>query len=306
MEFNQRARRWVITLQDPSESRITILENYLQNDIVKYAIYSKEIAPTTGMYHVHVYIHFTKLVYKNTIKSAIGSCWLEAAKGTELKNILYIQKDGHFKEFGEKTAAASEKIEKENNLKDMLNDLLNMNWNDFEAKYTTECYKNKNRLLQWKMDHRKILGPWGGELPKKNLWLWGDGGTGKSKWAHNLCPENKTYIKNTTKWWEGYDNDNTKLVIIEDFPRDKGDWLINIMKIWCDRYGFPAEIKGGSLWVDPGKWILVVTSNHSIDDVFQNSTIEDRNAIKRRFTEYEMKEGDIIQWAVVSYDELFE
>ena len=76
------------------------------------------------------------------------------------------------------------------------------------------------------------------------------------------------------------------------------------MKIWSDRYAFNGEIKGGTVYVEPGRWYLIVTSNHSIDEVFQGAPEDDRNAIKRRFTEIELKIGSIVNWARVQDAEL--
>ena len=95
--------------------------------------------------------------------------------------------------------------------------------------------------MNWIHDHSKYLPPWDGELKSKNIWLWGISGVGKSKWARQQALEKETYVKNCNKWWDGYKDSEVKLIIIEDFPRDQGNWLINVMKIWCDRYSFDGE-----------------------------------------------------------------
>ena len=158
--------------------------------------------------------------------------------------------------------------------------------------------------MNWIHDHSKYLPPWDGELKSKNIWLWGISGVGKSKWARQQALEKETYVKNCNKWWDGYKDSEVKLIIIEDFPRDQGNWLINVMKIWCDRYSFDGEVKGGTKRINPGKWWLIVTCNHSIDYIFQGAPEEDLNAIKRRFTELEMAPNSIIQWTRCNRDQL--
>ena len=49
---------------------------------------------------------------------------------------------------------------------------------------------------------------------------------------------------------------------------------------------------------------LIITSNHSIEEVFRNCQFEDVQAIKRRFHEVQMVPGSIIQWARVPKDQL--
>ena len=141
-------------------------------------------------------------------------------------------------------------------------------------------------------------------MARKNIWIFGPPGCGKSMWAHQQAAQDEIYIKNVNKWWDGYIDGEVKLVIIEDFPVDDKAWLINILKIWSDRYPFNGEIKGGTVRVTPGKWIIIVTSNHSIDEVFEKCQQDDIQAIKRRFTEIELKLGSIVNWARVQDAEL--
>lgn len=120
-------------------------------------------------------------------------------------------------------------------------------------------------------------------MARKNIWIFGPPGCGKSMWAHQQAAQDEIYIKNVNKWWDGYIDGEVKLVIIEDFPVDDKAWLINILKIWSDRYPFTAEVKGSSIQIDPGTYIMIITSNYSIEQCFANQ--EDQDAIKRRFRE---------------------
>lgn len=79
-------------------------------------------------------------------------------------------------------------------------------------------------------------------------------------------------------------------MLFEDFPVD-GKYLAHYMKILVDRFSFIAEIKGGAIRVDPGKYIMIVTSNYALDEVFEG---EDLKALKRRFHEVEIKDSSDI------------
>lgn len=111
-----------------------------------------------------------------------------------------------------------------------------------------------------------------GEL--KNEWYYGPAGTGKTKKAWQDNPG--LYIKPLNKWWDGYNGE--KVVLLDDWD-PKHEVLVSHLKQWSDRYPFRAECKGSTLEARPEK--IIVTSNYSIDQCFQNE--EDVNAIKRRF-----------------------
>jgi hypothetical protein len=90
----------------------------------------------------------------------------------------------------------------------------------------------------------------------------------------------------TSKWWDGYYNQEN--VIIDDFDKYmKGQayWL----KIWGDRYAFPAEIKGSSAMIRPK--VICITSQYHPCDIWDDS--ETLEAIRRRFKMIYMVEGNI-------------
>ena len=108
----------------------------------------------------------------------------------------------------------------------------------------------------------------------QNEWYWGEAGTGKTKKAWEENPD--LYVKDLNKWWDGYHGQD--VVLLDDWdPRQ--EILTQKLKVWADRYPFRAECKGSSMMARPKK--IIVTSNYSIDECFQNP--EDRLAIKRRF-----------------------
>ena len=125
-------------------------------------------------------------------------------------------------------------------------------------------------------------------LKTKNFWIWGPPGTGKSFWARTRAEPKQIYPKNANKWWDGYNETNHRVVVLEDFPSD-GAHFTQLMKIWSDRYTFIGEIKGGQLQINPGKFFLIVTSNYSMQEVFAGP---DNEAIRRRFTEWQIEGQD--------------
>ena len=304
--LNERSKRWFITLNNYSNDDVEIIRSTMFKSLCKYYIFGFEHAPKTGTKHIHLYLRLNKNMYKNSFKKIFPSAHIEVAKGDEVDCVEYCSKEGEYEEFGTRLKKTDSYISKVEKVKNMLDDLMHLKKDEFDAKYTYESFHHRNKLILWKYDHGEKPKIWNGDLKLKNIWIYGVPGCGKSRWAHQQAEQDEIYIKNVNKWWDGYIDGEVKLVIIEDFPVDDKAWLINILKIWADRYPFNGEIKGGTVRVTPGKWILIVTSNHTIEEVFKNCQYEDVQAIKRRFHEVQMVAGGIIQWSRISKDELDE
>ena len=304
MQANQRAKRWFVTINNYIQDDILFIESDTFQSLCKYIVYGKEEAPTTGTKHIHLYFRLVSKLYKNSIKKMFPRGIIEVAKGDEVSCFQYCSKEGNYKEFGQRLKNVENWVTKVEKLKQLLRDLMEKSWEEFEANHPYEAFYHKKKLEEYKFTHQEVKGPWNGELSEKNIWVFGKPGCGKSMWAHKQAEQHEIYIKNVNKWWDGYVDGPVKAVIVEDFPIDDKNWLINILKIWADRYPFNGEIKGGTVKVTPGRWILIITSNHSIEEVFKNCPIEDVDAIKRRFKEIKMEANSVIQWTRVPKDQL--
>lgn len=76
------------------------------------------------------------------------------------------------------------------------------------------------------------------------IWISGASGTGKTTLARNLFPDLPIYIKETTKWWDNYQDET--VVLLDDLDPSSAKGLDRSLKLWGDQWDFPAEIKGAS------------------------------------------------------------
>lgn len=79
--------------------------------------------------------------------------------------------------------------------------------------------------------------------------------------------------------WNGLDVSFHKCILFDDFPGD-AKYLAQFLKIWDDGYPYNGELKGGHIWINPGEYFIILTSNYAIDGIFEPT---DAEAIKRRF-----------------------
>ena len=102
------------------------------------------------------------------------------------------------------------------------------------------------------------------ELEKlDNTWIWGPSGSGKSTYVHKRYPGH--YKKGFTKWWDGFrvEDEAHQTVILDDL---RPMWsLLEELKIWADKFPFPAEYKGGVMIIRPAR--IVITSNYPPEQV---------------------------------------
>eukprot|EP00965_Chrysotila_dentata_P095859 3168360-Pleurochrysis_carterae.AAC.3 len=255
--------------------------NYTQDDIddfdtleCKYLVYGKEVAPTTGTPHLQGFVVFK---HARRVRSVCKEfkCWARPAK-TVHAAIEYCKKTGDFVERGTPPITQKEKGEEGEAF------FLKVRSAAEEGRF--EDIPEKIRFYHKKLieeHHNSALRA--RELTdttEQMLWYWGESGTGKSRKARQ--DHSKAFLKMRNKWWDGYmDHD---VVLLEDFDKVH-EKLGHHLKIWADRYPFPAEIKGSSMVIRP-KLVIVTSNYHPRDIWFDNTTLE---PILRRFKCVEFK-----------------
>lgn len=277
------AKNWCFTLHydgvyesdgtpRPTEAEAVGMVEELQ-EIANYVVFGFEECPTTKVKHLQGYVQLPTKMRRNQLAKIMPRTHLLVAKGSDEDNFVYCTKGGKFTEFGERrdTTGGRQGAEKERERWSiarkaaMINDLTLVDDQLFVMHYSALKAISKDHMAM-PPDASDVTG----------LWIWGPPGVGKSRKARADFPG--AYKKLCNKWWDGYNPAVHENVIMDDM-----DLVHSVLgyhlKIWCDRYAFVAEVKGGALAVRPKTF--VVTSNYSIEQIFGHDE-ECAKAIRRR------------------------
>jgi hypothetical protein len=292
---NPRGKNWCFTLAHPQEEEIEAFLIKIRNDqsdAIQKAIIGKEMGGQGTFEHLQGYLSFKTAKSLWQLRRIFNerAHWEVAGASAEI-NYDYCTKEGNIvieKGF-EKIQNKRMKEQKRNEYwLTVLKDAMKLGPDAFQQKHPQEWLLRRNAIERIMLESaKKDMRAWDGILPRKNVWIWGEPGIGKSRWADNLPTSGETFRKNFNKWWCGMETRTVTKVIIEDWPASpQGDILGMHLKIWGDRYCFCGETKGSSIPIMPGRFFLIVTSNYRIRNCFQRE--EDWRAISRRFAEIEM------------------
>lgn len=257
---------FVFTLNNYTPEDETALQT---NPEFAYVFYGREVAPTTGTRHLQGYVVTLKKVRPAAVAKLIPRAHIEMMRGNFNQNREYCAKASDCFERGKPPKDRSKNLTdwqeiattaKAGNLDQLLNE---------NPSVYIRCDRSLKRIaLQY--------GPRPQPLDTlDNYWYVGPPGTGKTRAAHQRYPG--AYIKNTNKWWDGYNNE--PFVILDELERNDTH-MGHFLKVWCDHYPFQGEFKGGSGFYR--FQTMVVTSNYTIDDIFGSDEVL-CTALKRRF-----------------------
>lgn len=239
-----------------------------------YLCYGREVCPTTNRPHLQGYIQYKSRTRLPTCKKAVPGAHFEPSKGTAQENITYCSKDGNFTEFGSPTLSSGAgsvfssviTAARENRIQSI------------ETDYPGVFLRYKKTLESLALFRSTDL------TGSCGVWICGPPRSGKDYAVRKF---GNLYVKPLNKWWDGYNGEPN--VLLSDVEPDHARWLGYFLKIWCDRYPFIAEIKGGSMKIRPER--VYVTSNFLLSDVFKGEIL---GALQARMSIYDMFQSVVI------------
>lgn len=242
----RKARDWQITLNETF--KWDDLREYLIGlKSLTYIIACKEIAPTTGHEHIHVYTQY-KTPIKLSIKKLQGA-HVEACKGTPQQNVEYIKKDGNII-FENGTLRKNGKLPTIKEAINMTDDELMelpLNYQNTVDKIITKRNDENNffaMLESIKNDELKA---------PEIIYIIGLPGNGKTYGAYkqalskyDIHDIGRITIDNN---FFAIENDKAKCFVIEEF-RPSQLHPSKLLQL-TDKYGYQAPIKGGFKYLRP-------------------------------------------------------
>lgn len=236
----------------------------------RYVITGEEVAPGTGTPHLQGFIYFADAKSYQSVRTLLSGCHVEQLKGTPKQAATYCKKEGAFIEKGSLPLTAEEKGEGEEERWAKAWELAKSgDVENIDPRIRLTSYCTIKRIRKDYMSPPPVLDRTCG------IWIWGESGSGKTHAVFSAYPE--AYLKNASKWWDGYQGQD--VAFFDDVDPSHASWIGRFFKIWSDKYPFIADDKGGSLAIRPKTFI--VTSQYEIDSVFLDK--ETRDALKRRF-----------------------
>jgi len=242
----------------------------LKNIPCNYMILGRESCPQTNRKHFQCTIVFAEGKTITALRKLLPPGIHSAPCIDVFKSIIYCKKDGNFFEKGKAPMPPKERgIQERDRWVNILENARAGHFEMIDAQVQVVHARNLDYIYHREQRAQSLV-----DSELNMLWLYGSSGTGKSRWARENHPD--AYLKQCNKWWDGYENQ--EVVIIEDFDKNH-DGLAHHLKIWGDRYPFPAEIKGGMIRIRPK--LVIVTSNYAPNYIW--SCVGDLEPIIRRF-----------------------
>jgi len=277
-DYRQRSRSWVFTINNFHTlacEALELIEKTLK-EVASYFIMGFETG-AQGTPHIQGYITFKNaIVYRTVRKLFDNNAWCRPAKADAAANKIYCIKEGDYLEFGVEPMTQKRKGDAERSRWAEIHNLAKRGkFEELGAKFPRESIvygAQLERCQQKSIYASNLEGKVNGE------WCYGVTNARKSTTVRTENPG--LYVKHADKWWDHYMGEET--VLIEDVDLDDAKFLRRWLKIWADRWTFPAEVKGSYLKaIRPKK--IIITSQFSIDSMWKDE--ETRGAMKNRFVE---------------------
>lgn len=245
IDDGRKHTRWCFTLCNWTDTEVEKIREW---EYVRFLIFGKENCPKTGTPHLQGYVEWNNERKFSTVKKLNKRINWRPSNGDAKSNIKYCSKEdpnpytrGEPAKQGERSDLLACKEMIDNGCSEL---------EVAEEHFTTWAgnYKALERYKLLKQKHRTTK--------PKCIWLWGLAGVGKSEYIHKHHNVDDIYIKDGTKWWNGYDQQ--EVVLIDDFD---GKWPYRDLLRLLDRYRYQSEVKGNYVKIN-SPFIYITCEHH--------------------------------------------
>lgn len=250
-------QRVVFTVNNYTEADFDIVKNHAE--FCKFIVCGREVGDS-GTPHLQGFMNLKARTRFNNLKCWLPSAHFEKAKGTDQQNLDYCTKQ-------DKNAFISGEPQgrgKRNDLKAATKAVL-------EGKSTAEValtdptiFVKYSRGLQTLAE--ALRKPRNRDDPPTVLWFWGKAGVGKTRFAYDNFDAEQIYMKDSTRWWDGYMQQ--QCILIDDFD---GEWPFRDFIKLLDRYQYRAQIKGG--YVQINSPFIIITCEFAPERFWEGNTL---------------------------------
>lgn len=204
----------------------------------RYTVVGKEIGES-GTPHLQGYWEFPTQRCFDALKKVFPRLHLEARKGTPLEASSYCKKDNDFFEKGELSAQG-----KRSDLDQVIEMVRE------KRPFSEIASTCPSAIIKYSKGIRELHSSFFTHRtePPTVIWLYGTAGVGKTRYAHDKHGTSNVYIKDSSIWWNGYEQQEA--IILDDFSYDNKQSTFRDLCRLLDRYAYQGQTKGGYIHID--------------------------------------------------------
>lgn len=218
---------------------------------MKYLLQGEEVCPTTGRDHIQGFVIFKNPRKLSGVIKEFGKISWRVCRGSIEDNIKYCKKELSFSEEGVLPTGQGKRLDLQQ-IKEEIDEGKSINEiaQDHVAAYI-RYHSGIEKYKRLSMKHRN-------EKPTV-VWIWGLSGVGKTKYVFDR--HESIYMKDGSKWWDGYEQQEA--ICIDDFD---GRWPYRDLLRLLDRYPYQGETKGG--YVKLNSPFIYITCEYPPDEYY--------------------------------------
>lgn len=277
---NYQLRNACFTWNNYPEDHLQFFQKLIDDEIAKYIVYQREVAPDTGTPHLQGYMELVKHKTFTAMKKLNAKIHWEERKGSQAQAIAYCTKSDSRVPDSDPFELGQRKKGKHETKKPDLDALKR----DIDAGASKkELYdKHWSSMLRYgrgALDYMNEL-----KRSEKRTWQtefefhYGKPGSGKTTWVNNKYPERYKRALTAGHWWDNYDGD--KIVVLDEYS---GYIPYGELNRLGDNDEYEFQVKGQKGGVQFLAERLVIISNYLPDRWYNfEKTKLDPEALLRR------------------------